>query len=85
MIESPNCTSGLRKFNPLIHKQTYYFGIHAPGGVDRAWTQHNTTFEKYLTATAGKRFDPPIEFKMKVTNTPIYRYAVCIRNYIYMP
>jgi hypothetical protein len=22
---------------------------------------------------------------MKVTNTPIYRYAVCIRNYIYMP
>ena len=65
-----DCTSGFREFNPSLHKKTYYIGLHAPGGVEVALREYNLTFDDYLTATAGQRFDPPIEFKIKPTTTP---------------
>jgi hypothetical protein len=70
-----NCTSGLRRFDPVIHKKTYYVGVHAPGGVNVAMREYNLTFQDYLTATAGQRFNEPIEFKMKPTISPIYSWV----------
>ncbi|CAB9524509.1 activated protein kinase catalytic subunit alpha-1 [Seminavis robusta] len=67
----PDCFAGLRKFDPLIHKKVYQIGVHAPGGIDTAWREFNTTFVDYLTATAGQRFDPPISFNMTTSDQPI--------------
>jgi len=66
-----DCTSGLREFDPLVHKKIYTVGVHAPGGVENAWQFFNYTFQDYLTATAGQRFDPPIEFQMTVSVDPL--------------
>lgn len=74
-VSAENCISGLRHFDPLTQKQTYYVGVHAPGGIETAVLQYNLTFQDYLTATAGKRFSPPIEFKMKPTTTPLYSWV----------
>lgn len=30
--------------------------------------EYNKTFSDYLTATAGQRFDPPVEFEMVPVN-----------------
>ena len=70
-----NCTSGLRRFDPVRHKKRYTVGVHAPGGIDDALMAYNLTFEQYLTATAGHRFVPPIEFKMKPTQLPIHSWV----------
>ncbi|KAL3936605.1 MAG: hypothetical protein SGBAC_008109 [Bacillariaceae sp.] len=49
-------------FDPSVHKQAYKVGSYQLGnrGLMRTF---NVTFEDYLTATAGKRFDPPIQFE----------------------
>jgi len=72
VVHGADCMSGLKKFDPDMHKKVYYVGVHAPGGIETAWKEHNITFEQYLTATAGQRFDPPIEFKMITTTAPLY-------------
>lgn len=46
-------------------KQTYTIGVLANQGIDAAISRHNVTFGEYLTFTAGKRFDPPVEFRMR--------------------
>ncbi|CAJ1957993.1 unnamed protein product [Cylindrotheca closterium] len=66
-----NCTHGLREFNKHTQKRVYTVGVHAPSGIDKAWTEFNMTFETYLTEVVGKRFDPPIEFKMKPSEWPL--------------
>jgi hypothetical protein len=53
----PDCGSGLRQFDPLVHKPLYTIGVHAPSGVEEAVREFNLTFEEYLTATAGKCTD----------------------------
>lgn len=58
------CSSAASKFNPLIHKSKYRVGVHAIRGFQNALLEYNLTFSKYLTATAGRKFDPPIEFEM---------------------
>lgn len=60
-----DCTSKLRTFDPKTHSPVYHVAVHAIRGVDAAYQEYNTTFADYLTATAGKRFDPPIEFRMR--------------------
>jgi hypothetical protein len=70
-----DCESGVRPFDPLRHKKTYFVGIHAPGGEYVARQEYNLTFEEYLTATAGQRFSPPIEFKMTTSSRPIHDWV----------
>jgi len=50
------------KLDPYIHKKTYTIGVHANHGLDEAYDQAVGVFSEYLTATAGQKFDPPIEF-----------------------
>eukprot|EP00980_Cylindrotheca_fusiformis_P014237 scaffold3757_cov96-Cylindrotheca_fusiformis.AAC.1 len=66
-----NCTYGFQEFNKHVQKQVYNIGVHAPSGIEKAWDQFNLTFETYLNEAVGKRFDPPIEFKMKPTEYPL--------------
>ena len=51
-----------------LRKNVYTVGVLAIRGFEAAHDEFNTTFADYLTATAGKRFDPPIQFKMKPLN-----------------
>eukprot|EP00980_Cylindrotheca_fusiformis_P014258 scaffold3774_cov126-Cylindrotheca_fusiformis.AAC.8 len=66
-----NCTHGFQVFNDYSQKRVYNIGVHAPKGIEKAWKQYNLTFETYLNEAVGKRFDPPIEFKMKLTENPL--------------
>jgi hypothetical protein len=66
-----NCVHGIREFDELTQKRTYYVGVHAPSGVETAYNEFNMTFEVYLNEAVGKRWDPPIEFKMKATENPL--------------
>jgi hypothetical protein len=66
-----NCAHGMRRFDPLTQKRTYYVGVHATAGVETAWREFNLTFEEYLTRTVGQRWEPPLTFKMKVTSDPL--------------
>eukprot|EP00980_Cylindrotheca_fusiformis_P006580 scaffold1387_cov103-Cylindrotheca_fusiformis.AAC.2 len=66
-----NCTQGYRDFNKLTQKKTYYVGVHAPSGIETAFREFNLTFETYLNEAVGKRWDPPIEFKMTASNDPL--------------
>lgn len=67
----PNCVQGLRQYNPLTQKQIYHVGVHASAGVESARREFNLTFQEYLNEAVGKRWDPPIEFKMKITDDSI--------------
>jgi len=69
-----NCTYGTREFNEHTQKRVYTIGVHAPAGVEKAMNEFNMTFETYLTEVVGKRFDPPIEFKMKATEWPLHSW-----------
>jgi hypothetical protein len=66
-----NCAQGFREFDEVTQKRTYYVGVHAPAGVETAYSEFNMTFEVYLNEAVGKRWDPPIEFKMKATQNPL--------------
>lgn len=59
-----DCSSDIRPFDELSHKKTYRLAVHAIRGFEAACQEYNKTFAEYLTATAGKRFDPPISFEM---------------------
>ena len=61
---SPGCNLGKRPLDPLQHKRKYRLGVHAIRGEEAAYKEYNQVFSDYLTATAGQRFDPPIEFEM---------------------
>lgn len=65
------CLGGLQVFDEFIHKEVYTVGVHAAGGIEVALMEFNWTFEDYLTATAGQRFDPPIKFQMEATELPL--------------
>jgi hypothetical protein len=59
-----NCTSGLRTFDPRLHKREYVIGVDAIRGTEAAMKEYSPVFADYLTATAGQRFVPPITFKI---------------------
>jgi hypothetical protein len=67
----PHCVQGLREFDEMSQKRTYYVGVHADTGVKIAYREFNMTFEAYLNEAVGKKWDPPIEFKMKATDNPL--------------
>ncbi len=54
------------KQNPFIHKSLYTVGVHAVRGLDLSFNEVNQVFAEYLTATAGQKFDPPIQFNVVV-------------------
>jgi hypothetical protein len=66
-----NCTYGQREFNELTQKRVYTVGVHAPSGADKVWREFSLTFVTYLNEVVGKRWDPPIEFKMKPSENPL--------------
>ena len=66
-----NCAHGFRKFDPLTQKRIYNIGVHAPDGPDVALNEFNLTFEAYLSHAVGKRWNPPIEFKMTPSTDPL--------------
>ena len=66
-----NCAQKYREFDPITQKKTYYVGVHATSGVDYAFQRFNLTFEAYLNEAVGKRWNPPIEFKMVATEEPL--------------
>ena len=45
-------------------KQIYRVGVLAIRGFQEAYNEFNATFMDYLSATAGQRFDPPIQFEL---------------------
>jgi hypothetical protein len=49
----------------LANKRVWTVGVLAHRGEAEAYEEFNNTFAAYLTATAGQRFDPPIEFQLK--------------------
>ena len=62
--DANGCTTKIHKFNPLIHKSSYNVGIYSAEGAAEVFRMYNQTFSQYLTATAGRRFDPPIHFEI---------------------
>jgi ABC-type phosphate/phosphonate transport system substrate-binding protein len=69
VISDPlDCSADKVEFNPLVHKQKYRVGVYANNGAEAVFQQYNLTFAEYLTATAGQRFDPPIEFELSSEN-----------------
>lgn len=54
-----DCASGLRQFDPLVHKPVYRIGVHATSDDETALREFNLTFDQYLTATAGKGMNVP--------------------------
>jgi hypothetical protein len=66
-----NCLQGVNEIDEVTQKKIYYVGVHAPTGVETAYSEFNMTFEVYLNEAVGKRWDPPIEFKMTATDDPL--------------
>ncbi|CAJ1963239.1 unnamed protein product [Cylindrotheca closterium] len=59
-------------FDPSVHKPVYKIALQPSVNLP-LMRSLNVTFEDYLTATAGKRFDPPIQFEvMIITNSLAY-------------
>ena len=50
--------------NRLIHKPTYRVGVYASEGDQVAHDMYDRVFGSYLTATAGQKFHPPVEFEV---------------------
>jgi hypothetical protein len=63
-IDNIDCASAIHKYDPLIHVPKYRIAVYAIRGFRSAFAEYNLTFSEYLTVTAGRRFDPPIEFEM---------------------
>lgn len=71
-----NCTTVVYKYNFLLHKPKYRVAVYANEGNDEAYRKYQTLFEDYLTATAGRKFDPPLQFEMvPVTQTDLVHLA----------
>ncbi|KAG7351597.1 adenylate and guanylate cyclase catalytic domain containing protein [Nitzschia inconspicua] len=50
-------------FDQYIHKPVYRIGVHATREANETLRNHEK-FGKYLTETAGQKFDPPIQFEI---------------------
>ncbi len=62
--QEQDCNFQKTKLDLHIHKSSYTIGVHATLNLDESFDQTNQVFAEYLTATAGKRFDPPIHFNV---------------------
>ena len=62
-MEADNgCITRIHNFDPLQHKARYRVGIYSSESDEVVYRMYNVTYAQYLTATAGQRFDPPIQF-----------------------
>jgi len=59
-----NCSYTKIQRDPYRHKSSYTVAVHAVRGFDITVQEVHTVFSDYLTATAGQKFDPPIQFEM---------------------
>eukprot|EP00977_Amphora_coffeiformis_P000932 scaffold200_cov173-Amphora_coffeaeformis.AAC.4 len=66
--DTNGCITLVHNFDPLTHKPIYRIGIYTSETDETAFRNYNVTYEQYLTATAGQRFDPPIKFEMVPVN-----------------
>ena len=62
--QANHCLKGDVQFNPLIHRKEYHVAIHSTRGVNVSMAAYGKVFGDYLTASAGQRFDPPVNFKV---------------------
>ena len=70
------CPTLVHTFNPIIHKPKYVVGVYSSEGDQVVFDLYGTVFKDYLTATAGQKFDPPIEFDLvPVTLTTLMNMA----------
>lgn len=63
-LQASSCGATAIKLDPFIHKAKYTVGVHATHGLDKTFYETKLIFEDYLTATAGKKFDPPVTFEV---------------------
>eukprot|EP00977_Amphora_coffeiformis_P006206 scaffold1336_cov174-Amphora_coffeaeformis.AAC.8 len=69
----PGCNGVLRPFNPILHKSRYLIGVQDSRGDEEGYRM---AFGEFLTATAGRRFDPPVEFEtILLSKSKIYDYV----------
>lgn len=66
--DTNGCTTIIHNFDPLVHKPRYTVGIYSSESDEVVYRMYNVTYAQYLTATAGRRFDPPIEFDIVPVN-----------------
>lgn len=59
-----DCDFSTTKQDPFNHKSLYTVGVHSVRGLDVTLYETNKIYAEYLTQTAGKKFDPPIEFRV---------------------
>ena len=62
--EHMNCSSNIRKFQPLLHKKKYRVAVQTTGSKENAFLDYNKTLSLYLQDTVGHRFDQKILFEM---------------------
>lgn len=55
-------------YDATRHRPVYKVGVLAIRGFDAAYSEFNRTYVDYLSATAGQRFDPPVQFELKPMN-----------------
>lgn len=60
--DANGCAHIIHRFNPLFHKSHYRVGIYSSESDEVVYRMYNVTFAQYLTATAGRRFNPPVTF-----------------------
>lgn len=64
MSAGVNCVDKEIDFDLLLHHKTHYkVGVHALTTLEETNDMYKHMLEEYLTATAGKRFDPPLTFE----------------------
>ena len=63
-----DCARTKHVFDDHVHKPKYRIAVDAVRGIEASMNYFNATFSEYLTATAGKRFDPPIHFELVALN-----------------
>ena len=61
---SETTTASRHDLDPRTHKTKYRVAVEAFHGFEAATAEYEKIFSDYLTATAGQRFNPPIEFEM---------------------
>ena len=61
-VGNEECRNTIHEFDPFMHKKVYTVCLHAIRGFDAAVQETQAMFQDFLTATAGRQFDPPIRY-----------------------
>lgn len=59
-----DCDGDKIQFDQYLHNSSYTIGVHATLDLESAMAATRQVFADYLTATAGMRFEPPIQFNV---------------------